>query len=468
MKNLHISLTFLSVAFALVAFTPKVDAQTVKKLPALKVSANHRFIVNEKGDPFFWLGDTGWLLFTKLNRDDVDKYLDNRAQKGYNVIQIMMLHSLGAKNSYGGTALINKNVATPVVTKGAGFEDSKQYDYWDHLDYVIDKAAEKGLYVGLVPVWGSNVKMGGVRKGDAAIYAAWIANRYKDRSNIIWLNGGDIMGSDSTEIWKTIGRTIKANDPNHLVTFHPFGRKTSSLWFHNEKWLDFNMFQSGHRSYEQDSSKWGFGEDNWKYVAFDLAQKPAKPTIDGEPSYEGIPHGLHDTLQPYWKAEDVRRYAYWSVFAGAFGFTYGNSAVMQFHVPKDKGSAYGAKEYWDQAIDDPGAGQMQYLKKLILSKPFLERIPDQSLIAGKNGLKYERLLATRGRNYVLVYTYTGRLIPVQMGKITGKKVKASWFKPADGTTTQIGIFDNTGTHEFDPPGEPTNGNDWVLILDSIK
>ena len=111
---------------------------------------------------------------------------------------------------------------------------------------------------------------------------------------------------------------------------------------------------------------------------------------------------------------------------------------------------------------------MQYLKKLILSKPFLERIPDQSLIVGKNGLKYDRLLATRGKNYVLVYTYTGRLIPVQMGKIAGKKVKVSWFKPADGTTTELGIFDNTGTHVFDPPGEPANGNDWVLILDSIK
>jgi hypothetical protein len=68
----------------------------------------------------------------------------------------------------------------------------------------------------------------------------------------------------------------------------------------------------------------------------------------------------------------------------------------------------------------------------------------------------------------MIYTYTGRNIPVQMGKIAGAKVKASWYKPADGTITEIGEFENTGTHEFDPPGEPANGNDWVLILDSVK
>lgn len=467
MKNLLISVVLLALILAIGACSPKPQPEK-KGLPVLKVSDNHRYLVDEKGNPFFWLGDTGWLLFSKLNREDAEKYLSDRAAKGYNVIQIMMLHTVGAKNFYGDSALIKQNVAMPVVTEGSTFADSTQYDFWDHLDFVIDKAAEKGIYVGLVPVWGSNVKSGRVSKTDAATYAAWIANRYNDRSNIIWLNGGDIMGSDSINTWKAIGNTINEVDTTHLITFHPFGRKASSIWFHDEKWLDFNMFQSGHRRYNQDSIDWAFGEDNWKYVENDYAKTPVKPTIDGEPSYEGIPQGLHDTLQPYWKAEDVRRYAYWSVFAGGFGFTYGNNSVMQFHKPTDKGAAYGAKEYWTEAINDPGAGQMQYMKNLMLSRPFLERVPDQSLIAGENGLKYERLIATRGNDYAMVYAYTGRNIQVQMGKITGSKVKASWYKPADGTTTAIGEFENNGTHEFDPPGEPANGNDWVLLLDSVK
>ena len=467
MKKLQFPVLLLSLVLTLGACAPKVQPES-KGLPRLKVSENHRYLVDEKGNPFFWLGDTGWLLFTKLNREEAEKYLTDRANKGFNVIQVMVLHSLSAKNIYGDSALIHQNVATPRVTEGNSLNDSTQYDYWDNMDFVIDKAAEKGLYVGLVPVWGGNITHGNVKRKDAAVYAAWLANRYKDRPNIIWLNGGDIMGSDSIEIWKTIGSTLRATDPNHLITFHPRGRMTSSVWFHNENWLDFNMFQSGHRRYDQDDSQWAFGEDNWKYVEMDYAKTPAKPTIDGEPSYEGIPQGLHDTLQPFWKDSDVRRYAYWSVFAGGFGFTYGNSAVMQFHKPTDKGGAYGAKEFWDTAINDPGAGQMQFLKKLMLSRPFLERVPDQSLIAGENGLKYEHLLATRGKDYAMIYTYTGRNIPVQMGKISGAKVKASWYRPATGETTEIGVFENTGTHEFDPPGEPANGNDWVLVLDSVK
>lgn len=459
---------FLALVFAIGACAPGVKKEEKKGLPALRVSENHRYLVDENGNPFFWLGDTGWLLFSKLNREDAEKYLADRAAKGYNVIQVMMLHTLGAKNVYGDSALVNHNVAHPVITEGSDFADSTQYDFWDHMDFVIDQAAENGMYVALVPVWGSNVVGGYVKNEDAATYAAWIAGRYKDRSNIIWLNGGDIFGNDSIQIWQTIGTTLRANDSNHLITFHPRGRTTSSEWFHNEDWLDFNMFQSGHRRYDQDDTEWAFGEDNWKYVEMDLAKSPLKPTIDGEPSYEGIPQGLHDTLQPFWKDEDLRRYAYWSVFAGGFGFTYGHSAVMQFYGPGDKGAAYGAKKYWTEAINDPGAGQMQFLKKLMLSRPFLERVPDQTLIAGENGLKYERLIATRGNDYAMIYTYTGRNIPVQMGKISGTKVKASWFKPVDGTITEIGIFDNKDTHEFDPPGEPANGNDWVLILDTVK
>jgi hypothetical protein len=435
----------------------------------LKVSANGRYFVTADGKPFFWLGDTGWLLFTKLTREQTDQYLEQRRRQGYNVIQVMVLHGLTAVNRYGDAALIKRNVADPKVTPGNNFSDSVQYDYWDHVEYVIDKAAEKGLYVGLVPVWGSNVKGGGVSRQQATAYAKFLAERYRSKPNIIWMNGGDIKGSDSMAVWKAIGSTLHQYDPNHLITYHPMGRTPSSQWFHKEDWLAFNMFQSGHRRYEQDTSRSDlrYGEDNWKYVKADYAMKPVKPTLDGEPSYEGIPQGLHDTTQPYWNDNDVRRYAYWSVFAGAAGFTYGHNAVMQFYQPGDKNSAYGAKIFWTAAMNAKGAAQMQYLKQLILSKPYFERVPDQSLIAGVAGEKYNRILATKGKTYALLYTYRGDKVNVQMGKITGTKVNASWFSPRDGKTQSIGSFDNKGTHSFDPPGEPADGNDWVLILESL-
>jgi hypothetical protein len=435
----------------------------------LSVSDNKRFFKDEKGEPFFWLGDTGWLLFGKLNREEAARYLEDRKQKGYNVIQVMVLHSLAAANVYGDSALLNKNVAMPDTTPGNSFSDSVQYDFWDHVDYIIDLAAQKGLYMALVPVWGSNVKSGGVSRSQAGIYASWLANRYKNRWNIVWLNGGDLRGSDSTATWNIIGSTINQTDPSHLITFHPFGRTTSSQWFHNEDWLDFNMFQSGHRSYDLDTSKneHRFGPDNYKFLHIDYNKKPVKPTLDGEPSYEHIPYGLHDTTKPYWNGNDVRRYGYWSVFAGAAGHTYGHNSVMQMHKPTDKGSAYGAKKYWYDAMNDSGATQMVHLKNLMLSKPYFERVPDQSVINGREGERYNYIAATRGKDYAFMYTYTGKAFKVNMGKISGAKVKATWYNPRDGSRQVIGDFSNKGVMNFNPPGNESEGNDWVLILESL-
>ncbi len=442
-------------------------AQT-RKFSKLTVSYNGHFLMTEAGKPFFWLGDTGWLLFSKLNRAEADRYLEDRRRKGFNVIQAVMVHSVDDVNVYGNSALIDRNIARPKTTPGKSFNDKAQYDYWDHVDYIIDKAADKGLYVALVPVWGTNVKRGLVNQQQAKTYAAWLANRYKNKSNIIWINGGDILGSDSPNVWNAVGNTLHDLDKNHLITFHPRGRTTSSIWFHNEQWLQLNMFQSGHRDYAQDTSSkepFRFGEDNWKYVNLDYNKTPVKPVLDGEPSYEGIPYGLHDTTLPRWTDKDVRRYAYWSVFAGAAGFTYGDNSVMQMHKPGDKTVAYGAKEYWFQAMNDPGSSQMIWLKKLMLSKPYFNRVPDESLVADQ-GKKYNYIAATRGKDYAFFYDYTGRNFKVNMGKIRGAKVKATWFNPIKGTKKLIGLFFNKDVHNFDPPGEQEDGNDWILILES--
>jgi hypothetical protein len=438
------------------------------KMPLLKVSENHRFLMDENGDPFFWLGDTGWLLFSKLSREEAQLYLDNRAEKGFNVIQVMVLHELKAVNFYGDSALVNLDVSQPKVTQGNSYENEVEYDFWDHVDYIVGLAEERGIYMAFVPVWGSNVKAGGVSREQADKYSTWLAKRYADKPNIIWLNGGDTMGSDSTATWNIIGVNIKKYAPRHLQTFHPFGRKQSSMWFHDADWLDFNMFQSGHRRYDQDDSELGYGQDNWKYAHDDYNLIPIKPTIDGEPSYENIPQGLHDFTQPVWTADDVRRYAYWSVFAGGFGFTYGNNSVMQMNKPNNPNANYGVKDFWYDAINSPGAGQIHFLKELILSKPFFERVPDQSLIAENQGEKYDFLVATRGENYAMVYTCNGREMTIHMGKISGEKLSASWFNPRNGEVSGIGEFENRGTQSFNPPGEIKDGNDWVLVLESME
>jgi hypothetical protein len=75
------------------------------------------------------------------------------------------------------------------------------------------------------------------------------------------------------------------------------------------------------------------------------------------------------------------------------------------HKPDSGPGAYRVRNYWHEAIDEPRAGQMQYLKRLILSRPHLERVPEQDLIAGKNGVR-ENIVTTSGRPYLLAYRYT--------------------------------------------------------------
>ena len=162
----------------------------------------------------------------------------------------------------------------------------------------MNEAAKRGIYMAMVPVWGSNIKNISIEQ--AKKYAEFLANRYKDKSNIIWLNG-DVRGNEAFDKWNMIGNTIRTIDKKHLITYHPRGRNSSSAWFHTEPWLDFNMFQSGHRTYAQDtlsSETLHYREDNWPYVNDDYKLSPIKPTFDGEPSYENIPYGLHDGPKP--------------------------------------------------------------------------------------------------------------------------------------------------------------------------
>jgi len=430
--------------------------------PKLAVSANHRYLT-ASGKPFFWLGDTGWLLFGKLNREQTEKYLNDRQARGFNVIQVMVLHNLSVTNTEGDSALINKNIAMPNLKSAALGYAGK--GYWDHLDEVVDMAGQKGLYMAMVPVWGPNVRAGQVTAKQAESYATFLAKRYRDKPNIIWMNGGDVRGDDSMKIWNIIGNTLKKYDPDHLVTYHPFGRTQSSTWFHNEAWLDFNMFQSGHRNYAQDTSRADhqFGEDNWRYVMSDYNKTPAKPTLDGEPSYEGIPHGLHDTLQPMWTDDDLRRYAYWSVFAGACGFTYGNNSVMQMHKQGVKAGAYGARQSWEEAIHAPGASQMIHLKNLMTKYHFEELTPEQSILADP-GERYNHLSALKGKDYLLVHTWIGRNISLKSEYLAGSQYSINWFSPKSGLFLHAGQISKGEKFEFDPPGDPRIGNDWVLIL----
>lgn len=456
----------LIILFYIAISSISVQGQIKNGLPwdngKLMVSEENRYLKHENGTPFFWLGDTGWLLPERLDRDEAAYYLQCCKKSGYNVVQVQTINGVPAMNVYGQYSMLDgfnfKNIDKAGV-----------YGYWDHMDYIIETAEQNGIYIGMVCIWGGLVKKDLMNVEQAKAYGKFLAERYKDSPNIVWMIGGDIRGDVKTEVWEALARTIRSIDKNHLMTFHPFGRTVSTTWFNDAEWLDFNMFQSGHRRYGQLKGDGDFTilrsnteEDNWRFVEYSLAQEPMKPVIDSEPSYEGIPQGLHDPAEIRWKDHDVRRYAYWSVFAGSFGHTYGNISIMQFYRP-GLSPGYGAKKAWWDALNDPGFNQMKYLKRLILAFPFFERIPDQTVIVGQNGERYDRVIATRGKDYILVYNYTGRPMQIDLSKISGAKKKVWWYGAKDGVLKYVGTYDDkTETFQYD--SGYASGNDQVLIV----
>lgn len=449
------------IVLSCLAVASTVNAQLPWKNGKLEVSAEGRYLKHENGQPFFWLGDTGWLMPQRLNREEVAFYLDNCSRAGFNVVQVQTLNGVPSMNVYGQYSMTDGFDFSYIDKKGV-------YGYWDHMDYIIRTAESKGIYIGMVCIWGGLVRSGQMNVEEAKAYGTFLAERYKDNPNIVWIIGGDTRGDVKTEVWETLARTIRSIDKNHLMTFHPFGRTMSATWFNDADWLDFNMFQSGHRRYGQTKGDGdnladsNVAEDNWRYVEASLSKKPLKPVLDAEPSYEGIPHGLHNPKECRWTADDVRRYAYWSVFAGSFGHTYGNNSIMQFYR-EGYAPAYGAQKIWQEALKDEGFNQMKYLKELMLRFPFFERIPDQSVIAGTNGERYDRAIATRGNDYLLVYNYSARPMQIDLTKISGEKKKAWWFNPQNGSMTYIGEFENKiADFQYDAPY--MRGEDRVLVV----
>lgn len=429
----------------------------ILKAQTFKVSENKRYILKDN-KPFFWMGDTAWELFHALDRASAIIYLNKRASQGFTVIQAVVLaesDGLNTPNAYGDKPLIDNDPAKPNEA------------YFKHVDFIIDKAAELGLTIGLLPTWGDKIykETWGVgpeifNVENAKIYGKWMANRYKDRKNIIWILGGDRQpraGSSDVELWRSMAAGITdvvGGNENAMITFHPQPNKEgASQWFHDDSWFDFNMFQTGHCR---------------DIPVFDLIKnaydrQSIKPVIDGEPIYEDHPVCFNATQNGTSSAFDVRKTLYLDVFAGAFGCTYGCHDVWQMYGPNKTG-INGPHFFWQEALDLTAANQVKYLKRLMESRPMLERIPDQSIIVENSLSIYERIQATRGNDYIFIYTSTGKPITVNFGKISGNKVVGYWFNPKNGEVKDAGSYENKGSKQFIPPSFGY-GQDWVLVLD---
>lgn len=419
-----------------------------------KLITDGHFMRYEDGKHFFYLADTAWEMLHRLNLEEIKLYLDDRSKKGFTVIQTVLIGELN------GLQEPNANGDLP-------FADGQPVEaYFRHVDKVLDEAEKLGIFIALLPSWGcywqeeSPLRI--LMPENAASYGQFLGKRYRDR-NVIWVLGGDRIPQTESD-YATIRALAKGiregNDGRRLMTFHPIGPADSSEYLHNEEWLDFNMCQSSHAARNH---------FNGAFIHRDWSLKPVKPVLDGEPRYERIIVGFYnqganpaDCFDDF----DSRQAAYFAVFSGACGHTYGNNSIWQMYAPGRK-SMLGANIPWYEAIHHPGSRQMGYLRRLMEENDFthLESADKWLFDAPSSG--GERVLAriASDNRRMLIYSPYGRSFGVDLTWAKGYALKQSWFNCAYGVTTHLHTSAMGSLQTFTPPTEGRSC-DWVLILET--
>ncbi|MEJ7769913.1 MAG: glycoside hydrolase family 140 protein [Chitinophagaceae bacterium] len=448
----------------------------------LRVSKSGRFLVKENGDPFFWLGDTAWNLFIRLNREEAEKYLKDRKSKKFSVIQAHLLGwEVADKNAYGFAPFNNNDFKSP------------NDEYWKQVDFIVTTAEQLGLYMGLLPAWAStytekrkNSKNDSIsfplEKDTIAAYqyGRYLGTRYKNNKNIIWILGGDVWGRKD-EIYDNLAKGLTetyadGNPFKILISFHPQGgtnrppATSTSEFYHNKSWLDFNMIQSGHR----------VGNKNYERIAKDYDTLPVKPTLESEPCYEEHPiqHAFKNGVFNAWH---LRQRAYWSILAGSLGFTYGANGIWQMDKPDKIDKQTHFNNYWYQALDYEGGKQMAFVRALMESRPMniSERIPDQGLLLSADTGVENHIQCARAKNYSYLFAYStsGADFIIDLPRMKAKKLNAWWYNPRDGklynndnrlTLKPFKVFQARRKETFNPPGNAGPGNDWILVVDDAS
>lgn len=458
MRSLRLPLRVLAVLFSGMMLAGGLRAADPG---TLRVAADHRHLEFTDGRSFFYLGDTAWMLFSRLNREEAARYLANRAAKGFTVIQAVALAPdarLATPNAAGDLPFVDHDPARPNEA------------YFRHVDAVLKQANDQGLFIGFLPLWGAHWRQDRAKEAsrftveNSRAYGRFVGARYRD-SRLIWILGGDrdIALPGERAVIEALAAGLKEGDGGaHLMTYHPRGPGLSSEALHAAPWLDFNMVQSSHGAHDH---------DNGLFIEHDLQLSPPKPSLDGEPRYEMMPVGFYysqvSRLDRFDDA-DVRQAAYWSVFAGACGHTYGNNNVWQMWQP-GRTPGLGANQAWYDSLDTPGAFQMGILRRLMESRPFKRLAPAPGMILAASasfGGKVRALCAGDG-SFALVYSPRGESFTVDKGFIKAPQVREAWFDPRYGVSYSVHVTETHGIQTYAPPTSG-RGQDWVLIIEDAS
>ena len=410
------------------------------------------YLAHADGAPFFWTACTAWNGALLSTDAEWDKYLKQRADHGYTVIQFVTTQWRGGvTNSQGQTAFT-----------GSGRIDLN-VEFFRRLDAKIKRINDYGLVASPVLLWALQAGQGReynpgyyLPDNEAILLARYMVARYGSY-HVIWTLGGDGKYTDEYEQrWKNIGRGVFGDEHPGIVTTHPMGRSWPGKVLCDEQWLDFYGYQSSHST--------GRGTVDWINkgpMAEQWDKLPPRPYINMEPNYEEIGLTITD--------KDVRNASYWSLFATPIaGITYGANGIWPWLRPGEVTQNHRHIEgtsTWDKSIDLPGSLQIGYLAGFIRSLEWWRFRPAPELLVSQPGDSvYNHFISVvRTRNSDQVLAYTPVRQEIEFYNVNENKYTGKWFDPVNNKYRDAEIRYRDKHLLCIPPAE----GDWVLLLNKI-
>lgn len=426
-------------AFGLLAFAAVLPAEMASAEPAfpLKYSASQKFLVDQNEAPFLLNGDSPWYLIQKATKAQTLSYLDDRQDRGFNGILVMLIErgfhdgtTTNGHHPFGGTENLD-NIVSKIDER-----------YFEHVDWVINEANKRNIVVYLPPAylgsggggdgWARQFAAAGVNQSKA--WGRWVGARYRSFKNIVWVMGGDTNYANDSQrrAHEAVIEGLLETDDTHLMTAH-CDRGNAGLDCFDRPWLTLN-------------STYGHCDTAPALSKADYERIDRAPFIWYEGGYESSGSGN----------SCMRAQPYWSVLSGSSGHLYGNHDLWPF------------ESGWQGALDDPGGASLEHFAKLFASRNWSALQPDFAhnvLTAGYDDIgsgEYVGSAMTKDRQTFIAYLPRLRAVTVNLSKLSGSQVKVWWFNPRNGSSQMAGTKSTSTTAaRFTPP----SSGDWVLVID---
>ena len=352
----------------------------------LKVSPNKRYFVYNDGTPFYYLGDTHWLMlrepYDTSNVEGIDSAfcftVDYRVTQGFTVYQ-----------------------SEPIGLDFAGGFDDEALKRLKEMDRRFKYIADSGLVHANAQITfaGSLQSRQFTPEFVVKLSVMWAA-RY-GAYPVLWTVAQEVdpdfyHHADVTR-WFMVGETLYLNDCyKHPLTGHMCNQNQINTG--NTLWGD-KYYHSWFGMQPQGMAKEHYA-DFYNY-------KITKPILLYETGYEHL-----------WSSYQVAlRYGYFAMLLGSCGYGYGAHGVWNGNVDTKVWMNYGGYMRWFEGVRQPGAKELVIMNSFFRSIKWYELVPHFDNAEYWDGADKYAVYASLGDHSHFVLDYASKKVDITLRKL---------------------------------------------------